>query len=214
MFRIELRKILPKAFAGHEPVQSDLWLTEALFVKKERILINSESGSGKSSLCGYFLGFRKDFSGTILYDGEDISIFKEKDWLKIRKEQISVMLQDLRLFKDLTALENVVIKNRLTNWKTIQEIKELFVRLGIIDKLEQPVGKLSLGQQQRVAFIRSLCQPFNFLVLDEPVSHLDKQRVLAMSEIISEEIEKQSAALIVTSIGYHPELEYDKVVRL
>lgn len=214
MFRIELRKILPKAFAGHEPVQSDLWLTEALFVKKERILINSESGSGKSSLCGYLLGFRKDFSGTILYDGEDISIFKEKDWLKIRKEQISVMLQDLRLFKDLTALENVVIKNRLTNWKTIQEIKELFVRLGIIDKLEQPVGKLSLGQQQRVAFIRSLCQPFNFLVLDEPVSHLDKQRVLAMSEIISEEIEKQSAALIVTSIGYHPELEYDKVVRL
>ena len=65
---------------------------------------------------------------------------------------------------------------------------------------------LSFGQQQRVAFIRSLCQPFDFIFLDEPISHLDDENSAIMSQLLMEETEKQGAGVIVTSIGKHLEL--------
>jgi putative ABC transport system ATP-binding protein len=73
---------------------------------------------------------------------------------------------------------------------------------------------LSFGQQQRVAFIRSLCQPFDFIFLDEPISHLDDENSAIMSQLLMEETEKQGAGVIVTSIGKHLELPYDETLRL
>ena len=73
---------------------------------------------------------------------------------------------------------------------------------------------MSYGQQQRVALIRSLCQPFEFLVLDEPISHLDDHNSDVMRDIILTEVERQGAALIATSIGKHMNIEYDKILSL
>ena len=73
---------------------------------------------------------------------------------------------------------------------------------------------MSYGQQQRVALIRALCQPLDFLLLDEPISHLDDRNSDVMRDIILRETERQGAAIIVTSIGKHIDLNYDKVVRL
>ena len=75
-------------------------------------------------------------------------------------------------------------------------------------------GKLSFGQQQRVAFIRALCQPFDFIFLDEPISHLDDENSRIMGELIIAEAEMQSAGVIVTSIGKHLELPYNRVLQL
>ena len=75
-------------------------------------------------------------------------------------------------------------------------------------------GKLSFGQQQRVAFIRAFCQPFDFLFLDEPISHLDDENSRIMGEIIIDEAGKQGAGVIATSIGKHIELPYKKVLQL
>ena len=85
---------------------------------------------------------------------------------------------------------------------------------GIPDKTDERAGKLSFGQQQRVAFIRGLCQPFDFIFLDEPISHLDNDNSTIMSRLLMEEAGKQGAGIIVTSIGKHLELEYDETFRL
>mgnify|MGYP000028435407 CR=1 FL=1 len=82
------------------------------------------------------------------------------------------------------------------------------------DKTCERAGKLALGQQQRVAFIRSLGQPFDFSFLDEPISHLDNDNSAIMSRLLMEEADKQGAGIIVTSIGKHLELEYDETFRL
>ena len=66
-----------------------------------------------------------------------------------------MLFQELRIFTELTALENVLLKNRLTNRKKKKEILSLFDTLGIADKVNEKAGKLSFGQQQRVAFIRA-----------------------------------------------------------
>ena len=115
----------------------------------------------------------------------------------------------MRLFPELTALENVELKNQLTNYKTQAEVEQMFDRLGIADKLHSPASRLSIGQQQRVAIIRTLCQPASFYLLDEPVSHLDNQNNAVAAQLIDQEASRQGAAVVVTSVGNHLALNYD-----
>ena len=74
-------------------------------------------------------------------------------------------------------------------------------RLEISEKTNQLVSRLSVGQQQRVAIVRALCQPFDFLILDEPVSHLDERNNTIVSSLIADEVKSQSASIIATSVG-------------
>ena len=111
-------------------------------------------------------------------------------------------------------MENVEIKNCLTRFKTKKEIERWFEALGIADKMSSPVRLLSFGQQQRVAMIRALVQPFDFLLADEPISHLDEANSKVMADIMMEEAHRQGAGIIITSIGKHMELPYDKTFSL
>jgi ABC-type lipoprotein export system ATPase subunit len=137
-----------------------------------------------------------------------------KEWTDIRQHHISYLFQELRLFPELTSWENVQIKNRLTGFATDEQILGWFERLGIADKMLERVGHMSFGQQQRVAFIRALAQPYDFILADEPVSHLDDANGSQMGQLLLEEAQRQGAAIIVTSIGKHLDLPYDQHITL
>ena len=95
-----------------------------------------------------------------------------------------------------------------------QQIESWFERLGIADKLHAKTAHLSFGQQQRVAMIRTLVQPSDFILVDEPISHLDDTNSHIMGEMMMEEARAQGAGVIVTSIGKHMDLDYEKTFRL
>ena len=214
MDHIHLQHTLPQVFAGRDTVISQVWHQDIVFDKGKCYLIEASSGTGKSSLCSYIYGYRRDYQGIISFDGRNIRSFSVGEWADVRKHSLSILFQELRIFPELTALENVLLKNRLTNHKKKKEILALFEATDIPDKTDERAGKLSFGQQQRVAFIRSLCQPFDFIFLDEPISHLDNDNSAIMSRLLMEEAGKQGAGIIVTSIGKHLELEYDETFRL
>ena len=214
MNRITLQNTLPEVFAGKDYIDSDVWHKNVELERGHFYLIEAASGTGKSSLCSYIYGYRNDFQGIICFDDNNIRSLGVKDWVEIRKRSLSMLFQDLRLFTELTALENVQLKNSLTGFKKKKEIKDLFFELGIGDKMNVPVGKMSFGQQQRVALIRALCQPFDFLFMDEPISHLDEVNAKNMARIITEEAVRQGAGVVVTSIGKHLELDYTKKMML
>ena len=214
MNRITLQNTLPEVFAGKDYIDSDVWHKNVELERGHFYLIEAASGTGKSSLCSYIYGYRNDYQGIICFDDNNIRSLGVKDWVEIRKRSLSMLFQDLRLFTELTALENVQLKNSLTGFKKKKEIKDLFFELGIGDKMNVPVGKMSFGQQQRVALIRALCQPFDFLFMDEPVSHLDEVNAKNMARIITEEAMHQGAGVVVTSIGKHLELDYTKKMML
>lgn len=214
MNHIHLQQTLPQVFAARNAIVSDVWHRDITFNKGKRYLIEAASGTGKSSLCSYIYGYRCDYQGIINFDGRNIRSLSVNEWVDIRKYSISILFQELRIFPELTALENVQLKNRLTNFKKKKEILTLFDTLGIADKVNEKAGKLSFGQQQRVTFIRSLCQPFDFIFLDEPISHLDDENGAIMSQMLTEEAGHQGAGIIVTSIGKHLELEYDRILKL
>lgn len=215
MNSISLRLVLPKVFENHHTdLQSDVWNKNIDFKKGESYLIEAASGTGKSSLCSYIFGYRYDYNGEITFDGQSIRNQKVNDWVKIRMQHLSILFQDLRLFPELTTYENIKLKNSLTHYKKENEIEEWFEQLGIADKMKTKVGQISFGQQQRVAFIRALCQPFDFILLDEPISHLDDSNARTMTQILLKEIMNTGAGLIVTSIGKHLPMAYSKTLHL
>lgn len=214
MNNIELQHILPAVFAGRDAISSDVWHQSVALQRGETYLIEAASGTGKSSLCSYIYGYRKDYEGIICFDGKNIRHLAANQWVEIRRTSISMLFQELRLFPELTAWENVQIKNSLTAHRQSREIKEWFAQLGIADKMQTPVARMSFGQQQRVALIRALCQPFDFIFLDEPVSHLDRENGCIMSRILTEEASRQGAGIVVTSIGRRLELDYTKTWKL
>ena len=214
MNTIQFKYVIPQVFASREEQNSDVWQQDITFEKEKVYLIEAESGKGKSTFCSYLIGYRHDYSGQVLFDDVDARSLKVADWTGIRQQHISMLFQELRLFPELTAMENVLIKNNLTGYKSREEIINWFEMLGIPDKKDVKIGRMSFGQQQRVALIRSLVQPFDFLVADEPVSHLDDQNAHIMGDILMQEVRRQGAGLIVTSIGKHMDLNYDKVIQL
>lgn len=214
MKTITLQQTLPAVFADKDRIVSDVWHQQLELVKGEKVLIEAASGTGKSSLCSFVYGYRNDYQGIICFDGKNIRSMNVSDWVEIRKTSLSMLFQELRLFPELTSWENVQIKNSLTGFKSKKEIKQWFEALGIAEKWNTPLGMLSFGQQQRVAMIRALCQPFDFIFLDEPVSHLDEGNGRIMASLLTEEVERQGAGVVVTSIGKHLELDYHKTWKL
>lgn len=202
---IKLVNTLPAVFAGMErdlPVcASEVWLREVCFRRPDYYMVEAESGTGKSSLCSYIYGSRGDYSGTILFDGRDVKDFTTDEWCRLRTRALAYLPQEMQLFPELTALENIEIKNRLTGCKTRQWIEQALERLEIGAKIDTPASRLSVGQQQRVAIIRSLCQPFDFILIDEPVSHLDQRNNSIVASLIGEEAERYGASIIATSVG-------------
>lgn len=197
---IEFKGVVPDVFAGHS-LNSGIWDAGVTLTRPGRWLIKAASGTGKSSLCSFIYGSRTDYSGTLLIGGLDARTFGPDRWCELRRRHLAFLPQDMALFAELSVLDNIEVKNRLTGYKSPQEIMDMLRRLGVDDKARELAGRLSLGQQQRVAVVRALCQPFDFLLLDEPVSHLDSVNNTAVSSLITEEVGRQGAGLIVTSVG-------------
>ena len=173
MDKIGLRQVLPDVFADNPPVGSEIWRRDVTFDKGRVYLVEAASGSGKSSFCGYLYGYRRDYSGTILFDDRDIRELSVGEWSGLRCRSLAMMFQGLRLFPELSAVDNVRLKNNLTGRRSEAEIAWLFEALGIAEKRETSVSKLSFGQQQRVAIARSLVNQPRVLLLDEPLGALD-----------------------------------------
>lgn len=214
MKTITFDNVLPHVFAERKDLHSEVWKQNMTLERGHLYLIEADSGKGKSTFCSYIVGYRHDFTGSVRFDDTDTNTLKVKNWTNIRQRHISHLFQELRLFPELTALENVEIKNSITNFKTAQQITDWFEMLGIADKMDAKVGRMSFGQQQRVAMIRSLVQPFDFLLADEPISHLDDKNSAIMAKIMMDEAHAQGAGVIVTSIGKHMDLNYEKTYKL
>ena len=222
MDKIGLRQVLPDVFADNPPVGSEIWRRDVTFDKGRVYLVEAASGSGKSSFCGYLYGYRRDYSGTILFDDRDIRELSVGEWSGLRCRSLAMMFQGLRLFPELSAVDNVRLKNNLTGRRSEAEIAWLFEALGIAEKRETPVSKLSFGQQQRVAIARAMAADPEIIYFDEPtsaldpepMSHLDERNAAVMAGILLEEVRTNGTGVIVTSVGKRFEIEYDKVFSL
>lgn len=204
---ISLIQTVPEVFAAEgAATRSDVWLTELTLQRGCRVMVEAASGTGKSSLCSYIYGARADYRGRIEFafaDGEtaELGSIGMERWQTLRRNHLAYLPQELSLFGELSAFDNIMLKNSLTDAVDPERISHWLELLGLSARRDFPVGKMSLGQQQRVALIRSLCQPFDFLLLDEPVSHLDEENNRIAARIVEQRAAETGGGIVATSVG-------------
>lgn len=213
---IELKQIVPiplKEQFLHR--NSDIWNQALVFRQGEWIKIKAPSGTGKTTFIHTLYKLRHDYTGKVLYDGKDVEEINGDLLAQIRQQNISIVFQDLRLFPNLTAKENIELNRILQSpYYESSMIDVMAEKLGVTHILNQPAGLCSYGEQQRLAIIRSLIQPFDWLLLDEPFSHLDSDNIRKASTLITEECTKRKAGFVLTDLDEDTNLEYNRFLDL
>ena len=212
--QIHLQKIFPTYFEEDKVTNSEVWSKDVLFTKGEHVHIVAPSGSGKTSLIHFIYGLRKDFDGTILYQEQDIKKFSLENFSTFRQKNISIIFQDLRLFTEQTVRTNIEIKRQLNPYHPPEKIDAMAMRLGIANKLNRLAKTCSYGEQQRIAIIRSLMQPFDFILLDEPFSNLDENNRIKAFELINEECKQRNASMIFADLKQLDFFKNERVLKL
>lgn len=198
--QLTIENLLPTYFSESRKQHSEVWGKTLSFAPGEWVKIVAPSGSGKTSLIHFLYGLRHEYSGDILYNNRSLKTFRAEDFASQRKDSLSLVLQDMRLLPEQTVYENLFIKHQLAPYHPVEKIKEMAGRLGIGDKLQSKCRTCSYGEQQRAAIIRSLLQPFQLLLLDEPFSHLDNNNSRKAMDLILEEAKSRNAAILFADL--------------
>jgi ABC-type lipoprotein export system ATPase subunit len=212
--QLQLKNILPSYFEETRKNGSEIWGKDLVFSKGELIKIVAPSGSGKTSLVHFFYGMRQEYTGNIFYDDKDIKNFTVEDFADYRKKNISVVFQDMRLFTHQTVFENIEIKRQLNPYHPAEKIKEMCEKLGIGTKLQSLCRTCSYGEQQRMAIIRAMMQPFDLLLLDEPFSHLDDNNSVKAMELMLEETKLRGASVVFADLERIEFFPYTRILHL
>jgi len=197
---IQLDRVIPTYFEKEKINGSGIWDKHISFNKGQHVQVIAPSGSGKTSLIHFIYRLRNDYSGSILYDTTNTRNITPDKLSVYRQKKISIVFQDLRLFPDQTVFQNLELKRQLDPFHPELKIKEMCERLGIASRLDKIARICSYGEQQRIAIIRSLMQPFDFLLLDEPFSHLDDANRSKAMDLIVEECSVRNASMIFADL--------------
>ena len=196
--------------------RSGVWNTNVQFKKGDRIKIKAPSGTGKTTLLHTVWKLRSDYSGNILYDNKNLAQMDAQSISVYRREKLSVIFQDLRLFANLTARENIELKRVMFEqpYHGAEMINQMAAELGVSHVLDQEAGKCSYGEQQRIAIIRALMQPFDLLLMDEPFSHLDQANIAKAARLIGEECAKRRAGFVLADLDDDTHFDYTDILFL
>jgi putative ABC transport system ATP-binding protein len=210
--KLELDHVIPfslKDTIGRR--SSAIWDQSLCFEQTEFIKIEAPSGTGKTTLTHLLYRVRTDYTGSILYDLDDLKKMDDDRLAAVRRKHLSIVFQDLRLFPDLSARENIEIKRLLTpDFSTAELIEEMAGQLGITPILDRKIRFCSFGEQQRIAIVRALMQPYEWLILDEPFSHLDQKNIVNCATLINTACKKRNAGMIIMGLDQDNYFDYNR----
>jgi lipoprotein-releasing system ATP-binding protein len=167
-----------------------------------RLAIVGESGVGKSTLL-YILGtLDRPTGGRVLFQGRDLSEFSEEEISQYRNREIGFVFQFHYLLPDFDAIENVMLPTLVRGWgweKARRDAARLLEEVGLKDRMTHRPGKLSGGEQQRVALARSLILEPKIVLADEPTGDLDPRTGEEVQDLLLRLNDRRGSALIVAT---------------
>ncbi len=173
----------------------------SLQVKRgEVVVIIGPSGSGKSTLLRCINHLEPTDRGNIWVDGIHLT-HRQTDINKVR-EEIGMVFQLFNLFPNYTALENVMLAQRVVRKRSKQEAervaRETLAKVGIPEKADSYPAQLSGGQQQRVAIARALAMNPKIMLFDEPTSALDPEMIKEVLDVMLDLAREGMTMVVVT----------------
>ncbi len=168
--------------------------------KGELITVIGHSGGGKSTFFHMLTGMIRPTSGSILFEGKDLAKISPAEFSKLRGTKIAYIMQGQNLLPNFTVLENVCLPSSLNKLPVDKEkAMKLLSQFGVEQFAMEYPGKLSGGEQRRVAIARAFMQDPHLVIADEPTSSLDPEN----SKIIMEFFRKVSREGVTVLISTH-----------
>jgi len=168
----------------------------------ETVAVVGASGIGKSTFLHIIGTLEKPDAGALLFDGQDVCRFNPQALARVRNQFIGFVFQFHHLLPEFSALENTMMPALIRGTaKTAAEAaaRKILVRVGLENRLNHRVSKLSGGEQQRVALARALALNPRVLLADEPTGNLDRRNSDQVHELIMELNQEFGMAVVVVT---------------
>ena len=165
-------------------------------------LVMGPSGSGKTTLLSVLGCLLRPQDGSVLVNGRDVTALTEDERTRIRREQIGFIFQSFRLFKSLTAIENVMLALEIAGAEkqyARSKAELLLEKLELSDKKHLRPDELSGGEKQKVAIARALLREPKIILADEPTASLDSQSGELITRILHDIAEERLCTVVIVS---------------
>lgn len=183
----------------------------------ERVAIVGASGVGKSTLLNILGTLEKPTAGKVLYGGQDVFLWGERELAKFRNRHIGFVFQFHYLLPEFNALENVMMPGLIAGLPR-GEVKTkavaLLDRLGLSPRLSHRIGELSGGEQQRVAVARALLLRPSLFLADEPSGNLDSRTGRTLHEVLVALNEELGLTMVIVTHNLELASMMHRVLRL
>lgn len=168
--------------------------------KGEVVFVIGPSGSGKSTFLRCLNLLETPTSGTILFEGADIT--DKKTDINLHRRKMGMVFQQFNLFPHMTIMKNLTIAPvkllKKSHEEAEQTARELLERVGLSNRADAYPNQLSGGQKQRIAIVRALCMKPDVMLFDEPTSALDPEMVGEVLTVMRELAEENMTMVVVT----------------
>lgn len=159
----------------------------ATFARGQLTAVTGRSGSGKTTLLELMAGLRSPDSGEIVLDGRALTGLGREARATVRRQRIGYLPQEPAPIGFLSARENLMLAIRIrgqADRSTATRVDAILTELGLEDRADQRVERLSAGEAQRVALARAVACARGLLIVDEPTSHLDEQTAAQVAAVL------------------------------
>jgi putative ABC transport system ATP-binding protein len=183
----------------------------------EFVALVGPSGSGKTTMLAMLAGLLRPSAGEALINDQNLNQMKDSERTRFRLRNIGFTLQANNLVSYLTARENVELMlrlNRRFDKHGQRRARELLVRLGLAERLDNLPSQLSSGEQQRVAIARALVHDPSIVLADEPTANLDTEHAFQVVETFANLIHEQNRTGIMVTHDLRMCIYVDRVIQL
>ena len=166
------------------------------------ITLVGRSGSGKTTLLNLMAGLDTPTSGTVLFEGQDISKFGERQVNDLRRRRIGIVFQSFALLPLLSAYENVELPLRISGVpgaERVRRAQEVLEMVGLGRRADHRPFELSGGEQQRVSIARAMAMRPDVLLADEPTGELDSDNAGAIFGLFRQMVDRESMTVVATT---------------
>jgi putative ABC transport system ATP-binding protein len=168
----------------------------------EFITLVGRSGSGKTTLLNMLAGLDHPTAGRVLFEGEDMADFSEKQFIQLRRHRIGVVFQSFALLPLLSAYENVELPMRIAGVGSSERAKRTNEVLEIVElgrRAKHRPYELSGGEQQRISIARAVAMRPNVILADEPTGELDSVNAAQIFGLFHEMVLEEEMSIVATT---------------
>ena len=210
MSYIEFEDVVKKYKMGEMEITA-LDRTSFSIEKGELVVIVGASGAGKTTALNILGGMDSATSGKVIVDKKDITKLKGKELIKYRREDIGFVFQFYNLVQNLTAIENVELATQIC--KDSLNPKEVMIKVGLKDRVNNFPSQLSGGEQQRVAIARAIAKNPKLLLCDEPTGALDYNTGRQILKLLQDTSRKENMTVVIITHNQAIAPMADKIIK-